>query len=32
MFAQKGMDWRTPKFFDGLNYESKGEDNGRRRS
>jgi hypothetical protein len=24
--------WRTPKFLNGLNYESKGEDNGRRRS
>jgi hypothetical protein len=24
--------WRTPKLFDGLNYESKGEDNERRRS
>ncbi len=24
--------WHTPKFLDGFNYESKGEDNGRRRS
>jgi len=31
MFIYLDTHWHTPKFFDGLNYEFKGEDDGMRR-
>jgi hypothetical protein len=30
--GKEGPTWRTPKFLDGLNCESKGEDSGRRKN
>jgi hypothetical protein len=30
--SRKTLLWHTPKLFDGLNYKSKGENNGRKRS
>jgi len=31
-FIMKHVEWPTPKLFDGLNCESKGEDSGKRKS